>query len=559
MGGVKRIADDLVLRAWNDVERFPRIDDVMAELGYCEKRTFTKKIKRLRESLPEGSVISREAHYQRRGRKIVGEHGYGGAGGRYLVARKPKVERWLLTAAQDETAVDEPFWRNLIAYAEDIGAELLVGGFTYNKSLFEDHASRTGVFAEAVRPHLIHDNRMLGSLLFAAEVNILPTAVRPLSGLENFGRGAWTVFPHAKVQLASVPSRGHAAMVMTTGACTGPNYIRKKAGQKAEFHHVLGAVLVEQDQDGRLFCRQIGAAADGSFQDLDAVVRDGTVTYGNRVEAIVWGDIHREQLDPVVARAAWGFDVEAERVTSADSMVAELRPRHQAFHDLLDFRTRNHHRRGDHVHLLDMHVRGAEHVDEEIALAARFLRATARDDCQSVVVASNHNDALLRWLRETDPRADPVNMETWCELNLEWHRRIRAGGAISGEGAFDLVRWALQRHDSRRLDDVVFVPRGGSYLVCQNHGGIEIGLHGDEGPNGARGSPHNLNRVSVRMVIGHGHSPQILDGVMMVGLCGTLDQGYNNPALSSWSHSQGVIYPNARRTLVTLVDGKWRA
>jgi hypothetical protein len=109
------------------------------------------------------------------------------------------------------------------------------------------------------------------------------------------------------------------------------------------------------------------------------------------------------------------------------------------------------------------------------------------------------------------------------------------------------------------LDDVTFVPRGGSYLVCQDRGGIECGLHGDEGPNGARGSPANLNRVSVRMTIGHGHSPAIIDGVMMVGLCGLLEQGYNNPSLSSWAHSMGITYPNSRRSLVTIIDGKWRA
>jgi hypothetical protein len=90
-------------------------------------------------------------------------------------------------------------------------------------------------------------------------------------------------------------------MVMTTGACTVPNYIEKKAGLKAEFHHQIGATIVEVDGADRIFCRQIGATNDGSFQDLDAVVRNGEVTFGNRVEAITWGDIHREQIDPQVA------------------------------------------------------------------------------------------------------------------------------------------------------------------------------------------------------------------------------------------------------------------
>lgn len=555
-GNKPRKSDEEVIRVWNDVARFARVADVMAELGYAEEATFRKRITKLRKALGADVVIVRADHYRQR------PHAYTPnpaspdprVGSRWLVAAKPK--RWLLTSAQDETQVDEAFWTNLLAYADFLGAEVMVGGFTYNKSLFEDHAARSGVFAECVRPYLRHESVWCGPLRFAAEMNILPTAVRPLSGLENYGQGAWTVFPHAKVQLVSVPSLPgkHPALVMTTGACTIPNYIAKKAGLKAEFHHQIGATIVEVDGTGNLFCRQIVASADGNFQDLDVLVRGGAVTTGNRVEAISWGDIHREQLDPVVARACWGFDADSETVVSSDSMVQALRPRHQFFHDLLDFRARNHHRRGDHVHAIGMHVAGAERVEEELALSSRFLRATAFDWCQSVVVPSNHNAALLRWLREIDPRSDPLNLETWCELNLEWHRRIKAG-----DEQFDLIHWALARHDPRALDDMLFVPPGGSYLVCQAHGGIECGLHGHEGPNGARGSAANLNRMSVRMNIGHAHSASILDGVYTAGLCGLLDQGYNASAPSGWSHTQIVTYPSSRRTLVTIQDGKWRA
>lgn len=465
------------------------------------------------------------------------------------------VRRWLLTVAQDETPIHEPFWRNLNAYAKAIGAEILVGGCTYNKALFEDHASRTGVFDRAVQPFMRHDNMMLGPLLFAAKMNILPTAVRPLSGLDSYSRGAWAVFPHVKHQLVSVPALPgqHPAMVMTSGACTIPNYIEKKAGLKAEFHHVIGAVIVEVDAEDRVFCRQISACDDGSFQDLDNLVRDGKVKTGQRVEAIVWGDIHREQIDPDVAMTCWGYDVQQDAVVSDTSILSALRPRHQFFHDLLDFRSRNHHRRGDHVHAKKMQVNGWESIDEETRLCTTFLRATQRDWCRSVVVASNHNDALMRWLRETDPRGDPTNMKVWCELNLEWHRRIEAG-----DSGFDLFRFALARHDAYLLDDIVFVPRNGTYQVCQDSGGIECGAHGDEGPNGSRGSLLNLGRVSTKMVIGHGHSAGILDGVMMVGLCGSMDQGYNSGP-SGWSHSQGVIYPNGKRTLLTIIDGRYRA
>jgi hypothetical protein len=470
---------------------------------------------------------------------------------------RPAARRWLLTAAQDDTPVFMPFWQNLTAFAHHIGAEIRVAGFTYQKGLFEDHATRTAAFSDVVQPYLDHENVDLGPLLWAAKMNILPTAVRPLSGLETFSRGRWAVFPHAKVQLASVPAKpGEAAAhIMTTGACTIANYIEKKAGQKAEFHHAIGAVLVEIDGEGRLFARHVGAADDGSFQDLTTRVAGGAIFADERVEAATWGDIHRIGLDPVVARTVFGLDLETEAVDLAGSVIAALKPRHQIFQDLLDFKVRNHHRRGDPHFKAKMHARGTDSVEAEVAEAARFLRQTMRDDCISIVAASNHNDALVRWLREASPADDPANARYWCELSSRLYRAIEAG-----DEDFDIIRHALAAQDpaGRGLADVVFVPRNGSFVVCQAAGGVEVGMHGDEGPNGARGNPNNLSRVAMRMVIGHGHSPQVIDGVWMAGIFGTLDQGYNTGP-SGWTQSFVITHANAKRQMITMDGGKWWA
>jgi hypothetical protein len=465
--------------------------------------------------------------------------------------------RFILTAAQDETPVDMRFFGNLLAYAADIGAEVKVAGFTYQKGLFEDHATRTGFFAEAVRPYLTHENEWCGPLLFAAKMNILPTAVRPLSGLETYSRGSWAVFPHAKVQLVSVPSLPgrHPAMVMTTGAVTLPNYIEKKAGLKAEFHHQIGAVIVEVDGADRVFCRQLGAGPDGSFQDLDAVVSNGVVTRGHRIESMTAGDLHIEKGDPLIFLKAFGYDLARQRIVSADSLIHALRPRSIAWHDVLDFQARNHHRRADPHFAYEMLVSGRDGVEAGVIGAARFLGAMSEvEDCESVVAASNHHDALTRWLREADPvRHDPLNARYWCELQTAVYRAIERG-----ERHFDPFRHAVAQQEPERMRRITFVPRNGSYVVCRAAGGIEIGMHGDEGPNGARGSALALTRVATRMNIGHAHSASILDGVYTAGLCGLMDQGYNSGP-SGWSHTQIVTYPNARRTLVTFIDGKWRA
>jgi hypothetical protein len=473
-----------------------------------------------------------------------------------LAAKAGRVRRFLLTAAQDNTPVFMPFWENLLTYSRDLGAELMVGGFTYQKGLFEDHAARSAVFAEVVQPYLRHEQVALSDdIVFCAEMNTLPTAVRPLSGLDTYTQGRWGVFPHAKVQLVSVPTHftRHPAMLMTTGACTVPNYVEKKAGLKAAFHHIFGATLVEIAPDGVVFCRQISATDDGSFQDLDVRVRAGVVSRGHRIEAITPGDIHIEKIDPVIARVIWGLDAEKmEKVD--DGLVDQLRPRFQFMHDLIDFMARNHHRKGDHVFRFQMHVAGEASIEKALERGAKFLRASARDFCQTVVIPSNHNDALPRWLREADPRQDEVNALLWFEANAATYRAIQAG-----DHAFDVVRWALARHDASSLEDIAFPPRDASFLICQDQGGIENIYHGDKGPNGARGTPQALLRVSSRLNTAHTHVAGILDGVYTAGLSGLMDQGYNADAPSSWSHTLIATYPNAKRTLLTVRDGRYRA
>ena len=87
--------------------------------------------------------------------------------------------------------------------------------------------------------------------------------------------------------------------------------------------------------------------------------------------------------------------------------------------------------------------------------------------------------------------------------------------------------------------------------------GIEHGMHGHLGPNGARGNPKNL-RTAGKANTGHTHSAGIVDGVYTAGVYGELDMGYNK-GLSSWSHSFIITYPNGKRTICTIKDGRaWR-
>jgi len=480
----------------------------------------------------------------------------------------PCVRRYLVTAAQNATEIHRGFWTNLNAYAVALGAEVKVGPFTYQLGLFDEHGPRPEMFAADLVPFLSRRREDLGPLVFLADMNTLPTAARPISDLVTHARGQWALVPHAKLQLLSVAGvrNGHASQIMTTGCATVPNYTERKAGVKAAFHHVIGATIVEIDERGRIFCRQINAAPDGSFQDLDAVVANGIVTRGHRIEAATWGDIHVRKLDPLVARATWGYDPATGRTEAGDSLVDVLRPRFQFFHDLLDFEARNPHElKKDPLHVFETHVAGRDSVEDEIREAARFLRQAERDWCKSVVVESNHDRFLDRWLDSLGGggyRHDPVNAEFFLEMERARFaaRRVEATRDPLDDGAerFSLFRHALATRDPKGLAGIAFVPEGGSFEICQGVGAIECGQHGHQGPNGSRGSAASLSRVARKMNIGHTHTPTILEGVYIAGVSARLDHGYNTGP-SSWMQAHTLTYPNGKRTLVTFQDGKWRA
>lgn len=464
--------------------------------------------------------------------------------------------RFILTSAQNNTDVDLKFLRNLQAYARYVDAKILIAGYTYNKSLFEDHRKEEAVFHPAIVPYLVDVQTNIGDkLLFCAEMNILPTQTDPLSGFETYTRSRWGVFPHPRVTLKSIPVMWNAPpkIIMTTGSITKPNYVAKKAGLKAEFHHVIGAVIVEIDADGDVFARHLIAEKDGSFQDLNNYVGSGIVYHDCTVEAITWGDIHPELLDPDTARGSWGIDAGdlSRGVINEENLVDTLEPRYQFFHDALDFRRRNHHSVGDPHVRYEAYHRAADSVEEEVNEAALFLEVTQRSGCTSVVVDSNHDRALLRWLKTADYRSDPVNALYFLTLQKAMYQAI-----ADGDEGFLLAEFAF-RNSGAEIDDVMFLKNTDSLTIC--NGAIECALHGDLGANGAKGHVNAFAKMGPKANVAHTHSAAIFEGIYVAGHSCKRDMGYNRGGLTSWSPSHIVTYPNGKRAIITMQGSKFCA
>lgn len=455
-------------------------------------------------------------------------------------------KRYVFTAAQNNTYVNKKFLASLEHYCAINDAELIVSTFFYNKSGFQNGEGQKEVWYDPlIRPYIVNEkHEVFNGLVYCGELNILPTAVNPLSGFHGYTKDASAIIPHAKVQLMSIPvPKGATPKILyTTGAVTKLNYIQQKAGQLAEFHHIYGALVAEVDDDGDWFVRHLIADKDGSFYDLDEYYTpDGLEEDSQHLAAVNWGDIHAEHIDQQVKFAA--FDVK-----NPLNILDTLKPEYQLSHDTINFTARSPHSFSDHYFRFGQFHHGTDAVEEDLKLCGNVMKEMLRPFSKLVVVNSNHDIHFKKWLSQADYKTDPVNAVFFLKCQLAIYEAI-----ARGDKDFSIFEHSIKTMFPE-LANVRFLKQDEMFEIA----GIEMGQHGHLGSNGSKGSTSVYRKIGLRYNIGHQHSAGILDGVYVAGTFSELDMGYN-VGNSSWNHSCILTYKNSKRTIVTIKNGKWRA
>ena len=460
---------------------------------------------------------------------------------------------YVFTSAQNNTFVHKNFLATIEKYCEYNDAQLFVSGFTYNKNGFQNSTKDDEDiwYDPSIKKYMLNERILIAEdLMFCGEMNILPTATKPLTNIAPHLRGCSGIVPHAKLQLESLPTfKGeNSKLAYTTGSVTLRNYIKKRSGQLAEKNHVFSALVVEVDGEGDWFVRQLVAGDDGTFYDLDLYYTADEV-YCSEVEAITWGDVHVEKYDEDVTALQWGSSKIGDDWVSYhdDSIIDVLRPSYQFMNDTLDMAFRNHHNINNSDFRFEQFIKGEESVESSVRDAAAFLGSIERDFCQTVVVESNHDLALNKWLAETgDFKTDPVNARYYLELNL--HRYLCMEAKKFNDQIF---KYALMEQGCP--DNIIFLREDEQFDVL----GVDCGHHGHLGADGARGGMNSFRRVGKKINSGHTHKAAIYDGVWYAGISCSKEMGYNRGP-SSWNWSFIIIYPNGKRSIVTIRNGKWR-
>lgn len=468
-------------------------------------------------------------------------------------AKLAKVEQaksgvYVITCAQNATPVFDKGFASLQVLCKRLRAHLIVIPMRYHNptSQWSEKDETNEWWAAQVTPHLLDHRIDIGEhLTILGDVRVQPTAARPTSGMETFCGGRSAIIGHPKLEMVTIPAPQHSSpkTISTTGAITVDNYTDSKAGKKGEHHHTFGALVVEvDDKTGAHYSRQINIDKDtGEFYDLDSLYTPDSYTTGHAIAGLVLGDLHERFVDPSVVSATF---------TAKNSLLKSLKPQALAFHDVADFYSQNHHHRGKVFTKIAKHRGRQSCVEDEINECAAFVDKHTEGCPRVIFVPSNHPDALQRWIEETDWRQDPENCIFYLETALAIARSAQMGD--SGAEYIDpFVYWMEQK--LKFMSKYEFPSRDDSVTIA----GIEVGMHGDKGPNGARGAIRGFGRVGVKSIIGHSHTPGVMDGVYQVGTSSRLRLEYNSGP-SSWMHTHCIVYPNGKRALITIINGKWR-
>lgn len=438
------------------------------------------------------------------------------------------TEKYVITAAQAGAPPNRAFLETLESYCRYNDAELVVlpmSGLT----ILEDELHP--IFADY---NVLGGAKRLGKHVSISDWNIKPQQILPLTGLSRFtATDRTTIFASPKQHRVVVPNSNNSLpkILMTTGAVTKPRYNEAhRIGQIARRDHRYGAAIVEIEKNGLYHVRNITATVNGEFYDLATLYDGDKQPVMVPPEALVYGDIHAMDLHKGTHKANL-------------AMARAYNPKRLVLHDLFDGMSINHWNVGKLVERHEDYKRSKLSLEKELILTGRVLNdySTAAGEGEVLVVASNHDERVHRWLQEGRFINEPQNLLLGTQLlaaYLHGHNPLEIGlGMLSEVGG-----------------NVTFLTRDDDYKVR----GWQLGSHGDKGSNGGRGSQRSREEAYGKSIVAHSHTPSQIRDSIVVGTSSELQQRYTSGSANGWMHTNCFLYDNGTAQLVNIINGRWR-
>ena len=438
------------------------------------------------------------------------------------------VSRYIVTSAQHGATYSKEFLGAIDSYSERNKAEVIVipiNGVKPDEKLHPD-----------LQKYTVTTSYQFCSNLLIEDFPVKAQQIRPLTGLGRFIQGnksAVVGSPKQHLDVLATSNSDLPKILVTTGSVTNPNYDESnRLGSIAKRDHVYGALVVEvNDKTGEFHYRHIRAKkTTGHFVDLGIEYRPSLKPIRSDSEAVVLGDLHVGATDKVAYNAS-------------KELIKQVKPRYIVVHDLFDAASISHHDINKQVYKAQKSRLGKLSLTKELVACGEYLTDLAKllpKDGQIIVVKSNHDEHLNRYLEEGRYGDDPENLYLSGKLvtaMLDGKDPLREG-IKTAYGDVKKVR---------------FLSRDEDFKIY----GIQTGSHGDLGGNGSRGSVTSQQINYGKSIVGHRHTPGIRGDAYCVGTLTNLKLDYNRGP-SSWLQTNGVINKDGSIQLVNVINSRYR-
>ena len=437
-------------------------------------------------------------------------------------------ETIVITWAQNATKVHTRSFNTIHAYCEENGFKLIILPGTYRPNgVIGQINSKVLWWDEIISDHLVDDKIKtitFGNYKIYPKINIVATAITPLTSFEGLSGPDSTIIGHPKRSLAHAPVLGNQdeKVMSTTMAITEPNYSHSKAGALSEFHHIIGAAQLTKMKNGRCKLSHLVCDTDGSFSSdgyhYSLGSDRGLVKNNSPVEALILGDLHATASNK-------------HAIKQCVKQIRKLNPKRIVIHDCFDWCNVSHWNGS----FLKVRYAGSEKgaIQYEFEKTIKVLKKLAAasenpSEVEIVLVASNHNDWIERFLESADWKSLTHNN---AQKYLDWaNKKIR-------DPDFNLYEYEMRDCGL----NITHLTRHDSYMVE----GFSLDQHGDERFGGGT----NYIKSSTKMVVGHSHSPKIDRGMITVGTQTNRRQAYNKAAISN-GHANCAVYKGGKAELL---------
>jgi hypothetical protein len=447
-------------------------------------------------------------------------------------------KNYVITSAQCCSPPNKQFLDGLERYCKDNDSELMIitlPGMDATESVLHDElADRNDIYPRHTRP--------LNSKILLQDYKIPPQNEDPSTGFKRFPQKDRTcIIGHPKQRWVAIPNSNYRLpkLLISTGAVTQPRYnLGNARGDKASRDHVYGAIVVEVVDDVLFHVRNLRAQpTTGQFIDFGKAYSGKTKQCNAILEALVLGDLHLGDTDPVVMAANY-------------EMIEQLKPKRLVLHDVFNGHSVTHHKQHKSVALArDVFEKGRQNLEQELKMNYDELCKLSKMMGKSgkiIIPAANHHEFLDRYLDEGRYAEDPENLKLASRLVAPF---------IEGKNPYEI---GVRMMGKFPFNNIIFLGRDDDYKVR----GWQLGSHGDKGAHGGRGSPRAKEFAYGRSITGHTHVPEILRDVVVVGTSTHTILDYNKGESSAWMAANALLWSAGGAIgtvqLVNIINGKWR-